>query len=294
MSNQAARLKEIIKEKKKKVNPAASLQNSARTIAVASGKGGVGKSTFTINFAYHLSRLDRKVLVVDSDIGMANLDIMLGVKPKYDIGHLLREECSLEDALIEGPEGINLLSGITGDDTFINIGSQAMQKLMNIGGQLEDEFDFLLIDLGAGAAQNIVNTILAAEELVLVLTSEPTSIMDSYSLIKILAKHNYHRPIKLLINQIDDKKEAEKMTGRMVKTVAKYLDIDLEILGIIPYDRRMSTAVHKQKIFSELYSDRAAAEEIEKIAYKITGEEKKSPGIKSYFYKMLGFFNKDT
>jgi Mrp family chromosome partitioning ATPase len=136
--------------------------SSTRTIAIASGKGGVGKSTFTVNFAYNLRKLNKKVLIIDSDIGMANLDIMLGVQPNYDMGHLLRGECSLEDAVIEGPAGIKLLSGITGDDSFIDIQNDAMEKLIELGDQIEKNYDYLLIDLGAGAAKNIVNTILAA------------------------------------------------------------------------------------------------------------------------------------
>jgi len=292
MINQAAKLKEIVQEKKNKAKSADKISTNARTIAVASGKGGVGKSTFTVNFAYNLSKLGKNVLIIDSDLGMANLDILLGVQPQFDIGHLLRGDCTLDDALVEGPEGIKLLSGITGDDTFINIGSQAMQKLVQVGAELEKDFDFFLIDLGAGAAKSVVSTIMAAEELILVLTTEPTSVMDSYSLIKILSKHNYSRPIKLVVNQADDQKEAEKISDRMIKTVGKYLDIELERLGLISYDRKISTSVRRQKPFSEVYANREAAKDIEKIAYQVTGQDKPSAGIKSYFYKMIGFFNK--
>jgi flagellar biosynthesis protein FlhG len=294
MSNQAAKLKEMVRKKKNTVEKTPELRANARTIAVASGKGGVGKSTFTVNFAYNLSKLGKKVLLVDSDIGMANLDILLGVQPKFDIGHLLRGECTLSDALIEGPAGVKLLSGITGDDTFINIGNEAVQKLVNIGAELEKDFDYLLIDLGAGASENIINTILAVEELIIVLTSEPTSVMDSYSLIKILSNHNYNRAIKLVLNQSENIKESEKITNRMINTVANYLDIDLEMLGTISYDRKISTAVRRQKPYSEVFAGRKAAEDIEKIAYEMAGREKPAAGIKSYFYKMIGFFNKDS
>ncbi|MEC9490346.1 MAG: MinD/ParA family protein [Halanaerobiales bacterium] len=295
MSNQAAKLKEIVKEKKNNINKTSlEVAANARTIAVASGKGGVGKSTFAVNFAYNLSKLGKNVLLVDSDIGMANLDILLGVQPRFDIGHLLRGECTLEDALIEGPAGVKLLSGITGDDTFINIGTQAVKKLVNIGAELEKDFDYLLIDLGAGAAKNIINTILAVEELIIVLTSEPTSVMDSYSLIKILANHNYSRSIKLVLNQSENIKDSEKISSRMIKTVGNYLDIELEMLGTISYDRKISTAVRRQKPYSEVFAGRKAAEDIEKIAYEIAGRERQAAGIKSYFYKMIGFFNKES
>lgn len=216
MRNQAARLKEMIKEKKQdsaadsKNDEFENTNNSTRTIAVASGKGGVGKSTFSSNFAYQLCKLDKKVLIIDSDIGMANLDIMLGVQPKYDLGHLLRDECTLEEAICDAPAGIKLLSGITGDDSFIDDNTNSINKLLNIGASLEKDFDFLLIDLGAGASKGIVNTIRAVDELILILTTEPTSIMDSYSLIKILSKHDYKRPVKMVINQVDNEKEAKK------------------------------------------------------------------------------------
>jgi flagellar biosynthesis protein FlhG len=293
MLSQAAKLKEIMKNKKK--DEIKEFQTSStRTIAIASGKGGVGKSTFTVNFAYNLRKLDKEVLIIDSDIGMANLDIMLGVQPNYDMGHLLRGDCKLEEAVIEGPNGINLLSGITGDDSFIDIQNDAMQKLVQLGDQIEKNYDYLLIDLGAGAAKSIVNTILAAEELILLLTTEPTSVMDSYSLIKILSNHKYDKLIKLVINQSEDEKDAKKTADRIIKTVKNYLGLNLTLVGSIAHDRKISAALRKQKPYSEIFPNRKAAKDFENIARKITGEEKeqKAKGVKSYFYKMVGFFNK--
>ena len=294
MRSQAAKLKEIMQKKREEAEVEEFNTSNTRTLAIASGKGGVGKSTFTVNFAYNLRKLGKEVLIIDSDIGMANLDIMLGVQPNYDMGHLLRDECSLEDAVIEGPAGIKLLSGITGDDSFINIQNDAMQKLVSLGDKIEKKYDYLLIDLGAGAARSIVNTILAAEELVLLLTTEPTSVMDSYSLIKILANHNYDKSIKLVVNQAENTKEAKKTADRMIKTVKEYLELDLTLVGSIAHDRKISAALRKQKPYAELFSKRNAAKDFEKIARKITGEqkEKKASGVKSYFYKMVGFFNK--
>jgi flagellar biosynthesis protein FlhG len=294
MRSQAAKLKEIMQEKKEKVEVKEFETSSTRTIAIASGKGGVGKSTFTVNFAYNLSKLDKEVLIIDSDIGMANLDIMLGVQPNYDMGHLLRGECSLEDDVIEGPAGIKLLSGITGDDSFIDIQNDAMQKLVQLGDQIEKNYDYLLIDLGAGAAKSIVNTILAAEELILLLTTEPTSVMHSYSLIKILSNHKYDKLIKLVINQSEDEKDAKKTADRIIKTVKNYLGLNLTLVGSIAHDRKISAALRKQKPYSEIFPNRKAAKDFENIARKITGEEKeqKAKGVKSYFYKMVGFFNK--
>jgi len=302
MLSQAAKLKEIVKKKKEEMlknssdNNTARHENRTRTIAIASGKGGVGKSTLTVNLAYNLTRLEKEVLIIDSDIGMANLDIMLDVSPIYDMGHLLRGECTLQEAIVKESSGISILSGITGDDSFIDINTDKMNKMVNIAGEMEKDYDYLLIDLGAGAGKSIVSTILSAEELLLVLTTEPTSVMDSYSLIKILAKHNFAKPVKLVLNQIDKKKDAQKTAERMKKTVKKYLDIEMELIGQISHDRNISTAVRKQRPFSEIYSGRPAAEDFEKLARKISGEEveKHSKGVKSYFYKMVGFFNSSS
>jgi flagellar biosynthesis protein FlhG len=292
MHSQAAKLKEIMAEKRAAVQEQLANVNT-RIIAIASGKGGVGKSTFTVNFAYNLSKLDKKVLIIDNDIGMANLDIMLGVQPRFDLGHLLRGNCTLQEAVTEGPAGIKLLSGITGDDTFIDINNDLMHKLGELGSELENEYDFLLIDLGAGAGNSIVSTILAAEELILVLTPEPTAVMDSYSLIKILAKHNYHQSIKMIINQSDNKKEAKQTAERIIKTVKKYLELEISLFGTVSYDRKISSALRKQKPFAEIFSGRPAARDFAEITRKITGEEDpRSGGVKSYFYKMVGFFNK--
>jgi len=294
MRSQAAKLKEIMQKKKDEKEFQEFDTSSTRTIAIASGKGGVGKSTFTVNFAYNLRQLNKDVLIIDSDIGMANLDIMLGVQPNYDMGHLLRGECSLEDAVIEGPAGIKLLSGITGDDSFIDIQNDAMDKLIELGEQIEKNYDYLLIDLGAGAAKSIVSTIMAAEELILLLTTEPTSVMDSYSLIKILSNHQYHKSIKLVINQTEDEKDAQKTAKRIIKTVKNYLDLDLTLIGSIAHDRKISAALRKQKPYAEMFSKRKAARDFENIARKITGEEKEKQanGVKSYFSKMVNFFNK--
>ena len=294
MRSQAAKLKEIMQKKKDERGLQEFETSSTRTIAIASGKGGVGKSTFTVNLAYNLRKLDKEVLIIDSDIGMANLDIMLGVQPNYDMGHLLRGECSLEDAVIEGPAGIKLLSGITGDDTFIDIQNDAMEKLIELGDQIEKNYDYLLIDLGAGAAKSIVNTILAAEELILLLTTEPTSVMDSYSLIKILSKHQYQKSIKLVINQTEDEKDAQKTAKRIIKTVRNYLDLDLTLIGSIAHDRKISAALRRQKPYAEIFSNRKAARDFENVARKITGEknEEEAKGVKSYFSKMVSFFNK--
>ncbi|RCW47672.1 MULTISPECIES: MinD/ParA family protein [unclassified Halanaerobium] len=299
MFSQAAKLKEIVQKKKEKMLENSGDNNSirhksrARTIAIASGKGGVGKSTLTVNLAYNLARLKKKVLIIDSDIGMANLDIMLDISPIYDMGHLLRGECTLQEAIVKDPSGISILSGITGDDTFIDLNTDMMNKIINIAGEMEKDYDYLLIDLGAGAGKNIVSTILSAEELLLVLTTEPTSVMDSYSLIKILAKYNFDKSVKLVLNQVDRKKDAQKTAERMKKTVKKYLNIELDLVGQISHDRNISTAVKKQRPFSEIYAGRSAAEDFEKLAKKISGEEgeKQSKGVKSYFYKMIGFFN---
>jgi flagellar biosynthesis protein FlhG len=294
MRSQAAKLKEIMQKKKDEKEFQQFDTSSTRTIAIASGKGGVGKSTFTVNFAYNLRQLNKDVLIIDSDIGMANLDIMLGVQPNYDMGHLLRGECSLEDAVIEGPAGIKLLSGITGDDSFIDIQNDAMDKLIELGEEIEKNYDYLLIDLGAGAAKSIVSTIMAAEELILLLTTEPTSVMDSYSLIKILSNHQYHKSIKLVINQTEDEKDAQKTAKRIIKTVKNYLDLDLTLIGSIAHDRKISAALRKQKPYAEIFSNRKAARDFENIARKITGEEKEKEanGVKSYFSKMVNFFNK--
>ncbi|MGM0602301.1 MAG: MinD/ParA family protein [Bacillota bacterium] len=298
MLSQAAKLKEIVKKKKEDMlkdegNNSVGKKSRTRTIAIASGKGGVGKSTLTVNLAYNLTKLEKEVLVIDSDIGMANLDIMLDVNPIYDMGHLLRGECSLQEAIVKDPSGISILSGITGDDSFINIDTTKMEKMVDIAGEMEKDYDYLLIDLGAGASKSIVSTILSAEELLLVLTTEPTSVMDSYSLIKILAKYNFNKPVKLVLNQVDRKKDAEKTAKRMKKTVKKYLDIELDLVGQISHDRNISAAIRKQRPFSEIYSGRTAAEDFENLARIITGEEveKPSKGVKSYFYKMVGFFS---
>ncbi len=290
MNKQASGLKEMLLNKDYKNT---GVKNKSRVIAIASGKGGVGKSTVTVNLALALQELDKRVFIIDSDIGMANIDIMLDINTKYDLHHVFKGICSFEEAIVRGPYGLDVLSGISGLDELVEVSFDDINNLLVASAKLEEKYNYILLDTGAGAAKSIINIITAAGEIIIVLTPEPTSIMDAYSLIKILAAKNYSGVMHLLINQVDKEMEGIKIIDRMIKTVNKYLDVNLNKLGFIPYENNISHSIKIQQPFYKMYPEKAASKALLKIAGKICGEtpELPSPGIKGFMYRLVGMIN---
>ncbi len=293
MNNQASKLKEYmadnnIKDIEKSNNN--SSKKKSRIIAIASGKGGVGKSTLTVNLALAIRELENDVFLIDSDIGMANIDVMLGLKSQYDLNHVLNGQCSLKEAVATGPYGLNVLSGISGIDDIINISNENIKKLLNGVAEIEDNYDVILLDTGAGASQTVINFTTAADEILIVLTPEPTSIMDSYSLIKLLSSKNYQGKLHLVVNRVDSQKEADSIINRFLTTARKYLNLDIELLGIIPNDTHISKSVKKQHPVFKLYPNLKVNDKFMEIASSLLGKELDLPsrGIKNFFYKLIG------
>lgn len=292
MNNQAAKLKDFMQnnnikdfdefnENKKK---------QSRIIAVASGKGGVGKSTITVNLALALRELENDVFLIDSDIGMANIDVLLGLKSKYDLNHVLKGSCTLKEAVATGPYGLNVLSGISGLDNVLNISNENIKHLLTGVSEIEQDYDVILLDTGAGASQSVLNFTTAADEILIVLTPEPTSIMDSYSLIKLLRSSNYQGKLHLVVNRVDSKKEAKSIIDRFINTADKYLDLKIELLGTIPDDTVISKSIKKQHPVFKLYPESKVNDHFLKIAGNLLGKELELPsrGIKSFFYRLIG------
>ena len=185
MNDQAARLRERVLNNKQKT----------RIIAVASGKGGVGKSSISLNLALAIQELDKKVLLLDSDLGMANIDILLGITPNFNLSHVLKGKCRLEEAVVRGPADISFLAGTTGVDELINISSVEAGRLIEAASQMEENYDIILLDIGAGVHYSVTNFIMGSDEVLVILTPEPTAVMDAYSLIKILSIKHYNGKI---------------------------------------------------------------------------------------------------
>jgi flagellar biosynthesis protein FlhG len=226
-----------------------------RVIAVTSGKGGVGKSNIVVNLGLALARMGQKVLLIDADLGLANLDILLGLSPRFTIHDLLSLRRSLPEVLLEGPEGIKILPASSGIPELADLDKHQKMFLLNELDEYSENIDVVLIDTGAGISRNVLFFNIAALERIVVANNEPTSITDAYALIKILASKHGENHYKLLVNGLSKPQEGEMVYRTMMRVTERFLGkgISLEYLGVIPYDEAIPRAVLKQQPVLSLF-----------------------------------------
>jgi len=265
--NQARTLKNIVSSKMK--------SSSLRVLAVSSGKGGVGKTNIVANLAYVLSKQDKKVLVVDADLGLNNIDILLGLNPKFHIGHVLSGEKNVQDIITEGPAGIHLLPAGGGLQELTQLDDEKKVVLMEELDQVSSGYDFLIFDTGAGISTNVTYFCSAAHEILLIATIEPTSLTDVYALIKTLHTKHAQKYFRVIINSVGSESEARLIFRNLAAVADRFLpDVSVEYLGYILLDPVVTKAVRQQKAFSELYPDSKVTQCINRLVQKIVGEKK--------------------
>ena len=209
MNDQAYTLRRIVRDGR-----AASMP---QVIAVTSGKGGVGKTSFVINAAIILASVGKKVLILDADLGLANIDVMLGLTPRYNIQHVLDGECSLRDIMIEGPAGIRIIPSASGIQELSDLSSEQQLTLVNALDHFDDDIDYMFVDTGAGISRNVMYFNAAAQRILVVATPEPTSITDAYALIKVVHKKYGINRFALVVNNVRSKVEGDEVApnGRL-------------------------------------------------------------------------------
>ena len=254
---------------RKRVN---GIKNS-RVIAVASGKGGVGKTNVAVNLGLALRKRNLRVLLIDADLGTANIDVLLGLTPNFHLGHFLSGERELNEIIIDGPGGLNILPGTSGLEEFLDISRRQVERLRFLSFQLESSYDIILVDISAGVHSNNINFISTCDEVIVVLVPEPTAIMDAYSLVKILHNHQYSGKINLLINQLNSRQEGKGILERMSKVIRDYLGIQAEIVGYIPFDNHLRQAVKKQKALLDLYPGSKAGQAFDEVAEVLVNKQ---------------------
>ena len=267
IGNQARTLKNIVSNKMK--------SSSLRVLAVSSGKGGVGKTNIVANLAYVLSKQDKKVLVVDADLGLNNIDILLGLNPKFHIGHVLSGEKNVQDIITEGPAGIHLLPAGGGLQELTQLDDEKKVVLMEELDQVSSRYDFLIFDTGAGRSTNVTYFCSAAQEILLVATTEPTSLTDVYALIKTLHTKHAQKYFRVIINSVGSESEARLIFRNLAAVADRFLpDVSVEYLGDILLDPVVTKAVRQEKAFSELYPGSKVTQCINRLVQKIVGEKK--------------------
>jgi flagellar biosynthesis protein FlhG len=282
MNDQAEALRHLVQVQEQ------GTEKTTRIVTVTSGKGGVGKSNFSLNFAMALQKRGHSVLVFDADVSFANIDVLLGTPAPYNLIHLLKGEKTIWEIIQTGPNGLQFIAGGSGFQDLIRLSDKQLDYFVEQIGKLNGYVDFILFDTGAGLSKETTKFIAAAEETIVVTTPEPTSITDAYALIKMLNSMGHRIPFRLVVNRVTDDKEG-KVTADNIRQVAdKYLGIELPVLGYIPDDSSVMKAVKRQTPLSVAFPDSAASRGIDRIASTFLLEQRPSSarGLQSFLLKM--------
>lgn len=257
------------------------------TIAVASGKGGVGKTNVVANLAIALRRLGRRPMVFDADLGLSNIDVLLHLAPRYNIQHLLKGEKSLGEIIVEGPEGILILPASSGVQELTNLNEFERLRILEEFESLDHDIDTLLIDTSAGISENVAFFCIAAQEIIVVTSPEPTAVTDAYALIKVLSNRYQERDFLILVNSVRSEAEAIDVFKRLSIATERFLNVSIDYLGFIPLDYAVQRAVRSQKAFISAYPDCLASKQIMDIARQLIEAEKKK-GLKGSLQFFIG------
>jgi flagellar biosynthesis protein FlhG len=240
-----------------------------RVIAITSGKGGVGKTNIAANLACILSKMNKKTLVFDADMGLANIDVILGLAPKYNLYHVLRGEKSLADIILHGPGGMKILPAASGIQEMTDLTKGQKLALLDELNELSDELDFMLIDTAAGIAGNVIYFNMAAREIIVVVSPEPTSLTDAYALIKILYSRHAGKKFMLLVNMVKNATEAREVYNKLSNATSHFLNLSIDYLGYVLDDHSVQDAVRKQQALAEVYPSSRACKCLSSIARKL-------------------------
>ncbi|MFO7752559.1 MAG: MinD/ParA family protein [Desulfobacteraceae bacterium] len=288
-TDQADGLRNIVKsDGLSRGNTIMASENSAypRVIAVTSGKGGVGKTNIVGNLAVALSRAGKRVVIVDADVGLANIDIIFNLQPKYNISHVVAGEKSLDEIMVRTSHGIRIVPGGSGFAHLTQFTEGEKLNLLNEFETLKKNTDIVLVDTGAGISSNVLYFNCASDECIVVATREPTSITDAYALMKVLSRDYGTRYFKLVVNMVTGEKEAKSVFASLSGALDRFLkNVLLEYTGYIPMDKELSSAVQKRKIVLDSSAGCAAGKAFIKIAENIQNSERRysSSGNLNFF-----------
>ncbi len=244
---------------------------SARVIAVTSGKGGVGKTTMSINLSLVLARMGHRVCLIDVDLGTANVEFLLNLKAPYNIAHLLAGEREMSEILIEGPEGLLILPGSSGLEKLANLSDWQFTRLVNSFNILDQKCDLVILDTGAGISANVTNFLMAADEVLLITTPDPHAVLDAYALIKTISRLRDKLQIKLVVNRVEKPGDEARVKLNLLNTCQAHLNQPLEYLGPIPESKAVSRSIREMTPFILHYPESEAANALLKIAYHLVG-----------------------
>jgi len=218
----------------------------SRVLAVSSGKGGVGKTNVSVNLSLALAMRNKKVMLMDADLGMANLDVMLGIRSRFDLSHVISGEKTLDEIIIEGPLGIEIVPASSGIRRMAELSVSEHAGLIRAFDEISHQVEYLVIDTAAGIAESVVSFCRAAHEVIVVVCDEPASITDAYALIKVLSQDYGVKRFQVLCNMVTDNSHGRQLYAKLARVADRYLDVSLGYLGSIPWDQRLQAAVKQQ------------------------------------------------
>ncbi|NLG18280.1 MAG: MinD/ParA family protein [Fibrobacter sp.] len=292
MNDQAQRLRELARQKQventaseRVVNAVPTELIKCRSIAVTSGKGGVGKTNIALFLAVTLSTARKRVLLMDADLGLANVHILLGMAPANNISHFIDGDCRLEEVICRGPGGFDILPGASGLEKLANIDIGRLELLQKEFSKLEKDYDYLLIDTGAGIGASVTQFASRADTVLLVMTPEPTSLADAYAMVKVLYEKGT-RKIAVLVNMATSEKEGTETFDRLNALVVKFLKKPLEMVGTLPVSRDLSRSVRRQQVLILEKGQEQMAARVQAIIRKLSGLT--FTGRQSFFSRFLG------
>jgi flagellar biosynthesis protein FlhG len=244
----------------------AQMNQSAKSIAIVSGKGGVGKTNFSVNYALSLVQQGKKVLLFDLDIGMGNVHLILGAQAEKTIADYITENCSLSD-IIQHSHGLDYISGGNGLSELMNLDSDLLQRFLRHMESLQTTYDYLIFDMGAGAQSFYLQFLLSVQHIFVVTTPEPTAITDAYSMMKYITLLDHNQNFYLVCNRVEDDTEGREVLQRLKTAVKKFLQKDVHILGMIPEDKTLKKAVLAQQPVVLAYPKSKVAKAIQTIPF---------------------------
>lgn len=271
-------------------------KRKARAIAVTSGKGGVGKTSLTVNLAVSMSRLGLRTGILDGDLGLANVDLVLGITPQYNLSHVLHGEKRLEEIAVPGPEGICVFAGGSGVSELANLSHWRLQRFVQSLSTLDQDLDVMLIDTGAGISRMVMSFLWACDEVIVVTTPELPAITDAYGVIKLLVTENPSAVVRVVVNMARGEAEAERVLYSLQAVLNQFLNrrVSLELLGHIPHDAAVSRSIQEQSPLVIAYPASRAAASIEFIARRLVAGApvQQSAGIGGIFQRMATLLRK--
>jgi flagellar biosynthesis protein FlhG len=241
---------------------------SIQAIAVTGGKGGVGKTNVSVNLAVAMADIGKRVMLLDADLGLANIDVVLGLHPEYDLSHVLRGERSLEEVVVKGPSGIQVVPAASGIQQMAELSEAEHIGLIRAFGDLSLDLDVLIVDTAAGISDTVISFSRAVHELVIVVCDEPASITDAYALIKLLHREYGISRFRILANMTRSAKDGRELYNKMCRVTDRYLDVILSFVGSIPYDDSLRKAVRNQKPVIQAFPRSQAAQAFKNLAKK--------------------------